>query len=173
MVVISYFIWDTHINVINVFNINSEFMKGTGRIIYDPRRGNMKRRIKWWCVLEVDGGAEIVRYFRWWIDHEIVNPFNIEGAGLEPQSWAPHVSIIRGEPPENNLAHLWKKYQGKRVEFDFDFVDKFKVGTNNKGNAPGMFFLVDVHCPFLIDIRKEFGFPCNWNLHMTFGRTYA
>lgn len=148
-------------------------MIGTGKIIYDPWRGNMKTRTQWWCVLEVDGGLEIVRYFRWWIDREIINPLNIDGAGLKPQSWAPHISIIRGELPSQETKKLWKKYQGKRVTFEYDFVNKFKIGFNNKGSADGLFFLVDIRCPFLINIREEFGFPCNWNLHMTFGRTYA
>ena len=27
---------------------------GTGKIIYDPHRGSMKRRTQWWCVAIVD-----------------------------------------------------------------------------------------------------------------------
>jgi len=145
---------------------------GVGTIQYDPYRGTMKKRTSWWAVMNVDGGEEIVKYYRWWLNREVVNPFNMINYNLKPQSWSPHVSIIRGEKPFDDKIHLWGKYQGEKIEFEYDNFDNFKIGTNNKGDAPGKFFLVDIHCPLLIQIRKEFGFKCDWKMHMTFGRTY-
>ena len=42
-----------------------------GRIIYDPARPGMKRRTKYWAIVNVD--REITRYFRWWVDRELLN----------------------------------------------------------------------------------------------------
>ena len=69
--------------------------------------------------------------------------------------------------------HLWKKYDGRRIEFEYDPIGKFHAGAPRKDDGAGLFFMVDVFSPELIDIRKEFGFKSDWKLHLTFGRTYS
>jgi len=129
---------------------------GYGYIKYDPYRGGMKKRTNWWAVVEVD--REITRYFRWWVKKE----FWID---LKQPSWDAHISIIRGETPPKHLQHLWKKYDGQRIEF------RYKHHVRQSGR-PDHYWFVEVDCPLLKQIRDEFGFPSNWKQHITIGRTY-
>lgn len=133
--------------------------KGSGKIIYDPKRGAMKKRTKWWCVVNVD--REITRYYRWWINKQ----YHIKG--LCRPSWDAHISIIRGEKPEDDLMHLWKKYNGEIVTFEYEHFPKIA-----KNKQDGHFWLVNVRCDKFLQIRKELNRPTNWNLHLTVGRTY-
>ena len=129
---------------------------GTGKIIYDPHRGSMKKRTQWWCVAIVD--KEITRYYRWWIRKEL-HIKNLHGP-----SWDAHISIIRGEKPEDDLLHLWKKYHGERISFRY---------IHNPYQAfKGQFWAVEVVCPRIREIREELRRPTNWKLHLTVGRTY-
>lgn len=143
---------------------------GTGIIQYDPYRAGMKRRTQWWCVVDVD--KEITRYYRWWIN-KMQNPLQFEELNLKQPSWDAHISVIRGEQPFADKMHLWKKYHKKKVTFEYNHVGDYYLGIPRKGEAPGQFYIVDVHCPELIQIRKEFGFKTDWSLHLTFGRTYV
>ncbi len=143
--------------------------RGSGTIIYDPHRPGVNS--KWWCVLEIDSGNELVRYYRWWIDKTFLNPIELPNNGLKSQSWPAHISVVRGEQPKEEYRHLWKKYHKQKVEFEYDFVSNFKIGKNNKGKEPGVFYIVEVKCPLLTEIRKEFGLKYDWPLHLTFGRT--
>lgn len=143
--------------------------RSEGKVVYDPPRGVMKNRTHWWCVLNVD--REITRYYRWWIQKQY-NPFKIEDWKIHAPSWDAHISIIRGERPPDDKMHLWKKYQGKRIQFEYPDPSKFYAVYPRKGEAPGLFFLIDVECEEMLDIRREFGFKSDWKLHLTFGRTY-
>lgn len=128
--------------------------ESTGVIKYDPPRPGMKRRTKWWAIVKVD--REITRYYRWWV----WNRYMIE---LKQPSWNAHISIIRGETPPESKLHLWKKYNGKKIQFKYShFVKQAKKQQ---------FWIVEVHCPFLKEIRDEFGFPSNWKQHLTVGKT--
>ena len=131
-----------------------------GRIKYDPYRHGMKKKTEWWAVVPVD--KEITRYFRWWVQRQ----FHVT---LAPPSWDAHTSIIRGERPPNDKMHLWKKYDGKRIEFKYSNVIRQSGDTTAR---PGTYWFVEVDCPFLTEIRNEFGFPSNWRLHITIGRTW-
>ena len=135
---------------------------GYGYIKYDPYRGGMKRRTNWWAVVEID--REITRYFRWWVKKE----FWID---LKQPSWDAHISIIRGEKPPEHLRHLWKKYDGQRVEFKYKHHVRQSGDTTGK-DRPDHYWFVEVDCPLLKQIRDEFGFPSNWKQHITIGRTY-
>ena len=126
----------------------------SGIIHYDPIRPGMKRRTENWAVVNVD--REITRYFRWWVKKE-----KWIDSICEP-SWNAHISIIRGEKPKPELIHLWKKYDGKRITFEYE-QNPFKQGH---------FWCVLVHSEELMNIRRELEFPCNWPLHLTIGRTY-
>lgn len=152
-------------------------LTGTGRIVYDPPRGDMKRRTKYWCVVDVD--REITRYLRWWADKELINVTGADGYGLSQPAWDAHISIIRGENdvrqvPHRLLKQLWGKYQGKLVEFDYS-LDLRQAGDKPtyNGHVPKEhFWFVNVYSDELINIRKELGLPHDWRLHLTFGRTY-
>lgn len=133
-----------------------------GIIKYDPPRPGLKRKRDWWAILKVD--REITRYYRWWVK----NRYWID---LCQPSWDAHVSIIRGEKPDANLMHLWKKYDGRRVKFKYKHEVR-QSGDTTGHNRPNHYWFVDVDAPFLIDIRKELRRPVDWNLHLTIGRTW-
>lgn len=133
-----------------------------GRIVYDPPRPGMKNRTTWWAVVQID--REITRYYRWWVK----NKFHIE---LCQPSWDAHISIIRGEKPPEDKMHLWKKYDGKVITFQYEHNVR-QSGDTTGNDRPDHFWFIDVHCPLLKQIRQEFGFPSNWNQHITIGRTW-
>ena len=156
--------------------------KSSGVLRYDPNRFDMKTKTKWWAVLEVD--REITRYYRSWINRELLNPLGIDHTGmsktmkqrypikkLEAPSWDAHVSVIRGEKPRNDLMHLWKKYDG--IRFDFCYKHEPRYSGDTTGNdRPDNFWFVEVYAPKLMNIRSELKRPTNWKLHLTVGRTY-
>lgn len=124
-----------------------------GIIKYDPPRPGMKRRVDWWAIAKVD--REITRYYRWWVWRR----YWIE---LKQPSWNAHISIIRGEEPPKDKLHLWKKYDGKKIKFWYNH-------SVIQAEKKPWFWLVEVDCPFLKEIREEFGFPTNWTQHITIG----
>ncbi len=153
--------------------VETQWIRGTGKIKYDPPRGDMKRKTKGWCIIEVD--REITRYYRWWIDREIFNKTGVDGFGLCQPSWDAHISIIRGEGdlkkvPAEKLKKLWKKYDGKTIEF-FYKPDVHNVGKNGF-SGDNFFWSITVKCDFGKEMREELGLPSHWNFHLTVGRYY-
>ena len=142
--------------------LSQQRLKSSGKVVYDPNRSTMKKRTKWWCVLNVD--REITRYYRWWVKRK----YHID---LCQPSWDAHVSIIRGEKPEPELMHLWKKYDGQVLNFEYSPVVYQGSGETRFQDAR-YFWFVDVVCPEIIDIRKELNRPVDFGLHLTIGRTY-
>lgn len=153
----------------------------TGIIRYDPYRGNMSKKIDWWAVLEVD--KEITRYYRYWINKMVFNPLELNHDGinskaaakypytkLQQPAWDAHVSIIRGEKPRKDLTHLWKKYDGMKLEFQYRHNPRYSGDTTGDGR-PDNFWFVEVNCPTLMAIRTELKRPTNWSLHLTVGKT--
>ena len=134
----------------------------TGIIRYDPPRGKMKKKTDWWAVVNVD--REITRYYRWWVMKE-------KWIDLCQPSWDAHISIIRGERPKDHLMHLWKKYNGHKVEFRYKHNVR-QSGDTTGWDRPDSYWFVEVDCPLLIDIRKELELPHDWKLHLTIGRTH-
>ncbi len=134
----------------------------TGTIIYDPYRPGMKKKTDWWAIVTVD--KEITRYFRWWVMKEY-------WIDLYRPSWDAHISIIRGEKPTPDKMHLWKKYHGQKIEFQYSLNIR-QSGDTTEGDRPDHYWFVDVECPMLKQIRDELGRPSNWNQHLTIGRTY-
>jgi len=129
-----------------------------GKVVYDPYRPGLKGKKKnWWAIMTVD--REITRYFRW----QVLWNWGIK---LNHPSWDAHVSIIRGEKPQKNKMDLWKKYQGKKVKF------RYSNKIFQADNKPE-FWYVHIDCPFLKEIREEFGLPADWRLHLTIGRTWS
>jgi hypothetical protein len=156
---------------------------GTGKIVYDPPRGNMTKKIDWWVVLELD--SSITDYYRHWVNKHI-NPL---GYTLDDQtrpswpelrdkredlmlpSWGAHMSIVRGEKPKPQLQHLWKLYDGWEVDFQYSYFPRFSGDT--KGGNPakdGVYWFVDAVCPIGKQIRDDFELPSHWNFHITVGR---
>ena len=134
----------------------------SGIIKYDPHRPGLKKKTEWWATMIVD--EDISRLCRWWVFNEL----HIE---LKKPSWGTHVSIIRGEKPALDKLYLWKKYDGKKLNFKYS-LDVRQSGDTTGFDRPNHYWFVDVDCPQLIDIREEFGFPSDWKLHMTIGRTW-
>lgn len=143
--------------------------KTSGIIKYDPYRPGLQKKTEWWCVVNVD--REITRYYRWWVDKEILNPLAFDKRGLAEPSWNAHISVIRGERPAPNLMHLWKKYDGKQIEFEYSHNVRQSGDTTGR-DRPDNYWFVGIKSEFLLNIRREFGFPSDWNLHMTIGRTW-
>ena len=136
--------------------------KTKGIIRYDPPRGQMKAKTNWWAVVNVD--REITRYYRWWV----MNQYWIK---LYQPSWDAHVSIVRGEKPEDHLMHLWKKYDGQKVELEYNHNVR-QSGDTTGWDRPDSYWFVEVKCPFLKTIRKELNRPTGWKFHLTIGRTW-
>lgn len=145
------------------------WLPAKGRIIYDPARPGMKKRVDWWAILTAD--REITRYYRWWVDKEILNPMFVEGHGLKQPSWDAHVSIIRGEKPAEDKMHLWKKYHGQEVEFTYKHGVR-QSGDTTGWDRPNWYWFVDVKCELIDQIREELGYRTGWTHHLTIGRTY-
>lgn len=140
---------------------NLTWHKCTGRIKYDPYRFGMKKKTDWWAIVQVD--KELTRYYRWWVQ----NQYWID---LKQPSWDAHVSIIRGEKPHRDLMHLWKKYDGRKVELEYCHNVRRSGDTNT--NRPSYYWFVEVKCKLLTEIRDELNLPSNWNFHLTIGRTW-
>lgn len=137
-----------------------DYHHGSGVITYDPYRGDMKQRTMGWCVVNVD--REITRYYRWWLQRE-------KHIHLVPPSWDAHISIVRGERLRSSVEHFWKKYQGKKVDFQYQHGEYHCANDVKNG---GMYYWVDVECPMFSEIRKELNLPVGWKFHITIGRTY-
>lgn len=135
--------------------------RGTGRIVYDPHRGTMKRDTNNWCVIEVD--REITRYNRWWLQKE-------KHIILQQPAWDAHISVVRGERIRPQYRDFWKKRHGQRVEFTYEHGD---IQVSKDNDAPGYFHWIRVDCPAVDEIREELGLIASWKYHhMTVGRTY-
>ncbi len=141
------------------------YLKSSGKIIYDPYRGQMKKRTAGWCIITVD--PEITRYYRWWLEFQ----YHIH---LQPPSWNAHCSVIRGEYIPNHLKKLWKNYHKQRVEFEYEHgnIQVYRSGRNDADNVPGNYYVIDVKCPKIDEIRAELGLKTGFRHHITIGRTY-
>lgn len=154
-----------------------------GKVVYDPDRGDMKAKTKWWVIVELDKG--ITDYYRWWANRYI-NPLRYtaedrqhwQWKNLKDKSqdlllpaWGPHMSIVRGEKPWPNKMHLWKKYDGAVVEFKYSCNVRYSGDTQDMGEKNGVYWFVDSVCDVGKQIRDELGFKSDWTFHITVGRT--
>jgi hypothetical protein len=135
---------------------------GHGWVKYDPPRPGLKKKINWWAILTVD--REITRYYRWWVKRHL-------HVDLKQPSWDAHISIIRGEKPSEDKMQLWKKYDGRKINFEYKHHVR-QSGDTTEGDRPSHYWFIEVRAPKLLVIREEFGFPTNWKLHLTIGRTW-
>ena len=127
--------------------------KSVGRIKYDPYRPGLKTKNNWWCVIETCNGLS--DYYRWLLERRYM-------ITTLPPSWGSHISIVRGEQPKPELLHLWKKYDGMEVEFEYTH-DIF-------GN--GDFWWVNVYTPITSMIRQELQLKSDWGHHLTIAKVH-
>ncbi len=137
----------------------SEYIELEGYIEYDPDRKEMKRRTQYWCVLQLPN--DLVRYYQYFVRKE-------KHIDLEMPAWGAHSSIIRGEKPDDEHIHLWKKYHRKKVKIRFK-PDIIEVKDRKKD---GSFYIINFESPELTEIRCELGLPIYSEFHITIGRTY-
>ena len=142
----------------------TKLLTGQGKIIYDPYRGEMKRKTRWWCVASVD--REITRYYRWWLTREL------HLKRLFAPAWDAHVSIVRGEEPADPLKTLWQRLDGQTVQFEYSPVVRQAGDTTGNTDEKGHFWFVDVWCPEFLEIRDELGLRTHYKFHLTVGRIY-
>lgn len=135
--------------------------RGSGKVVYDPKRGGMKSNTTNWCVIELD--REITRYYRWWLQKE-------RHIILQQPAWDAHISVVRGERLTPEQMKMWKKQQGRIVDFVYEHGD---IQVSKDKDAPGYFFWIRVDCPAVDEIRTELGLVASWKYHhITIGRTY-
>lgn len=161
----------------------TNWFTGKGTIVYDPDRGDMKARTKWWVVVNLDQG--ITDYYRWWANR-CVNPLRVSAEDRTKQSyklrgvqdedllvpaWGAHMTIIRGEKPREAQMHLWRKYDGQTVDFKYSPNVRYSGDTKDVGEKNGRYWFIDAVCPLGKQMRDEFGFASNWTFHITVGRT--
>jgi hypothetical protein len=147
----------------------ADWFKTTGVVRYDPPRGNMKNRTKWWCVIQADD--DIARYARYWVNKHVLNPLALPGKSLCHPAWGAHVSIVRGEKPPPGTEHLWREHEGKRIEFEYS-NEAIQTGQDPTKPRPDHFWFLPIRCDLALGIRKDFGLYTSYTLHMTIGRTY-
>lgn len=134
------------------------FATVNGVLKYDPPRGEMKRRTKFWCVLDITN--DFAHYYQDLLKREKFITLN------EP-SWGSHMTVIRGEIPTPEYAHLWKKYQDEM--FSVKYSLDIKVIPDRK--KPGDFYILEAFCPELMEVRREMNLPVYDSFHITIGRT--
>ncbi len=141
------------------------YIKGSGQIIYDPYRGNMKKRTNGWCVINLDD--DIARYYRWWLEYQ----YHIR---LQSPAWGAHVSVIRGEHIQDDKKFLWKKYHKQTVELEYEHgnIQVYRSGRTDDDMVLGDYHVISVKCPTIDLIRQELGLKVFDNYHLTIGRDY-
>lgn len=127
--------------------------KSTGTIVYDPPRPGLKKKRDWWVIVRTCPG--IVDYYR----HVLNKTLHVN---TQPPSWGSHISIIRGEKPKPHQMHLWKKYNGKKITFEY----------THQLYGNGEHWWVNVYSPLFSTIREEFGLPSNWGQHLTVAKLH-
>ena len=139
-------------------------LTGYGKVIYDPYRGAMKRKTRWWAVASVD--REITRYYRWWLQREL------HLKRLFAPAWDAHISIVRGEEPRDELKNLWGRLHEWKVPFEYSHNVRQAGDTTGQIGEKGHFWFVDVWCPAFLEIRDELGLKTHYKFHLTVGRIY-
>jgi hypothetical protein len=153
--------------------VMEEFLKIRGKINYFPRRpSGMSRGTDWWCVVEID--KEITRYYRWFVNKEIMNPLGFEYGDLSVPSFDAHITIVRGfNDVRGNISLAkkhWGKYNGEIIEIQFYPYPRYSGDTT--GDRPNWYWFIDVESERITEIRKEMKLKTDWHYHLTIGRIY-
>lgn len=128
------------------------WIKGTGRIKYDPDRVGLKRRNgPGWVVVEMSNG--ICWFYKWLLERR--------GIELNKQAWQAHITVCDGSPIDRDkVDQFWKKYDGMSIEFEYD----------NEIYSHWKFYAMRVRTPLLNQLRVELGLKADYPFHITIGR---
>lgn len=125
-----------------------------GKLVYDPEYfKNASKPAPWWLIVETDKG--IVDYYNYLISKRI-------GIKLLKPSWGSHISVIRGERINDDFKHLWKQYDG--IKLNFKYTNKIDFNED--------YWWVNVECDELMKIREELGLSRRpfFGFHITVGK---
>jgi hypothetical protein len=136
----------------------SDRRKTTGTFRYSPTlRGESTTRrdggsTVWWVVIDCD--PELGRLLRHYFQQS-----RFRTVTPQPPLWGTHVSVIRGEEPQDKAR--WKARDGVRVELEYEFRVEETRG----------YLWVPVWCPQANGLRAELGLTPEPmpGLHLTFG----
>lgn len=126
--------------------------KTEGYICYNPKRNVSS---DWWLTIELPKFEQTAAYYRWMVDRywweADSHPTKRKYSRL---SHAPHVSVIRGEKPRQNIDQ-WGKFLNKsKVDVYYDY--RIRQTTIQK-DGKDHFWFVDVHIDCFCELRKYFG----------------
>ena len=124
-----------------------------GTLRYSPKLlGN--RNDKWWLILDAD--QELGRYYR-----SLLSTYRYKTFSLTRPSWDQHITIIRDEEPADEYKSHWEKYNGQKIEFQYE----------NKLYHNLAYYWLNVKSQKLYDIRVELGLPKEpeYPFHVTIG----
>ena len=118
-----------------------------------------------WAIAYCDEGLR--KYYAYLLERE-------KWIKLMMPKWGAHISVIRGdgETVLSEYQKKWKKYDGRRFDFEYgiDIAEDY-------GGGGRYYYWLPVECSFLLDIREEFGLgrdPIVSNgLHLTLGSMYV
>lgn len=160
----------------------------TGRIVFDPDRGDMKRRTHEWVVLELDRG--LTAYYRWFFRQHW---YEIDRGGrrrpIYQPSWDAHISVVRGErahwAPKKDQEEMWwfahKRWHGQHVPVYYTnhIRQTGDVQHDPRENRPDNFWFVEAWSECVLGIRNMLMLPTSdsrtgraYSNHITIGRTY-
>ncbi len=135
-------------------------MKSIGTLRYSPKNnGSLDRRnggsTKWWLVMDAD--PDIGAYYR-----HMFYMFRHKVERISRPTWHSHISVIRNEKPLDDFVHLWEKYEGQQIEFDYD---------PTKAQGDNTYVWLPVVCEAALDLRVELGLSRDpfFALHLTIG----
>lgn len=129
--------------------------KSAGKLRYSPQLiGSYQETSKFWLVVDCD--PELGRYYR-----ALYRAMWFGCRELEIPAWKEHITVVRNEPPPEDRQHLWERYNGKKVEFEYLYPPE----------TDGYYVWLNVLCPELLDMREELGLPRDpeFPLHVSIG----
>lgn len=137
------------------------WFKSRGKIVVDPPRPGMKKRVHWWIVLNVD--PDIAGYYRWWLRTKWWEIESGKRPAFWPPSWSPHVSIVRGEKPRTGFGLAnWMKWNNRTIEFWYSpmYLRGTTSGRSDPDNDPNRkFWYIDAEADEFDQIRTDLGLP--------------
>jgi len=82
---------------------------------------------------------------------------------LQKPRYDSHICVNYTEPPPDHKKHLWNKYAGQEIEFEY----------TNEIQTDGCYYWLPVKSEFLTDLRTELELPPLWcPLHLSLGSTH-
>jgi hypothetical protein len=120
-------------------------------LTYDPKAKTIAGK-PWWLILVCCD--DLARYYR-----QQYSWFYKSKPQLQKPAWNSHISVLRGEKPQNQ--NLWGFRNNEVIEFEYED----RLLTND------LYYWLPVKCPELLDIRECLGLPRQgiFNLHLSVG----